>query len=146
MKLPGTSSSPHPAERTHNIFRIALRALVAQRMARRTAKHGLRTYKFVRRLPWLIGSAVIGFLLFRKLRGSETPATPTEPWTAPPVTPPAPIQTSGTGNGTIDPDPAPAPDLPSESDGAPDPDLSAAAAATDAGTTEGGSKAVGEDS
>ena len=165
MKLPGRSSSPPPAERTHNIFRIALRALVAQRMARRTAKHGLRTYKFVRRLPWLIGSAVIGFLLFRKLRGSETPATPSEPWTAPPVTPPAPIQTSGTGNSTPEPEPEPepedvpptpaapqagveakgGPDLPSEGDGAPDPVLSASAAATDAGTTGGGTKAVEDD-
>ena len=161
MKLPGRRRSPHPAERAHKILSMVLRGLIAQRVARRTFRHGRRTYKLARRLPLLIGGGVIAFLLARKLRGSDAQSTPSETWTAPPVTPPAPIQTSGTGTSAPDAEPedvppTPAspqagvestggPDLPSESDGAPDPDLSASVAATDAGTTGGGTKAVDDD-
>lgn len=174
MKLVRRRRAPNPAQRAYKIFRLALRGLVAQRVARRAFK----TYRFARRLPLLIGGGAIAFLLLRKLRGGNSQATPSEPWTAPPVTPPAPIQTAGSGTpapttaaetagaeaaGTAEPvtpatttvepaepeaigaDAKGGPDLPSEGDGAPDPDLSASAAATDAGTTGGGSKAIDDD-
>jgi len=149
MKLLRRRKSPSPAQRGYKIFRLALRGLVAQRVARKAFKG----YKFARRLPLLIGIGAIGYLLLRTLRGSGTQATPSDTWSAPPVTPPAPIQTSGSGNATrataasAAEETAPAaPDVPEvEGDGAPDPDLSASAAATDAGTTDGGSKAVDDD-
>jgi hypothetical protein len=147
MKLIRRRRSPTPADRAFKITKLAVRGLVAQRVARTTVK----TAKWVRRLPVIAGAAGIGYLALKKLRGSGDGGSP-ETWTAPPAAPPSappttpppnPVETAGTGTPAPEtgPEAGGGPDVPSEGDGAPDPDLPAAAA-TDAGTTGGGSEAV----
>ena len=156
MTLIRRRKSPNPAQKGINIVRLALRGLVVQRIAR----NALRLYKLGRRLPLLIGGAVVAIFALKKLRGSGDQGGP-ETWTAPPSTPaPAPIktapepaespvETAATGTPPVEesgPEVAGAPEVPeSEGDGAPDPDIEIAAAATDAGTTDGGSDAVADD-
>ena len=148
MKLIRRRKSPNPAQKAFNVVRLALKGLVAQRVAR----NAFRLYKFGRRLPLVIGGAVVGIFALKKLRGSGDQGGP-ETWTAPPATPaPPPIQTSpvataATGTPPVEgPEVGGGPEVPaSEGDGAPDPDIEIAAAATDAGTTGGGSGAVAED-
>lgn len=168
MKLIRRRQSPNPAQKTFNVVRLALRGLVVQRIAR----NAFRLYKFGRRLPLMVGGAVVGAFALKKLRGSGDGGGP-ETWTAPPATPaPEPIQTSApsapsssadssapdepsspvetAATGTppvedIGPETVGGPEVPATEDGAPDPDIVSGVAATDAGTTGGGSGAAAED-
>jgi hypothetical protein len=139
MKLIRRRRSPSFPDRVLKISKLAVRGLVAQRVARSLVK----AVKWIRRLPVMIGGAAVGYLALKKLRGSGDGGGP-ETWTAPPSAPPPnPIQTAATGTSAPEtgPEAGGGPDVPSEGDGAPDPDLPAAAA-TDAGTTGGGSQAA----
>ena len=174
---------PNAAQKALSVVKLAARGLAVQRIAR----NAFGAYKFARRLPMLIGGAVVAVFALKKLRGSGNDAGP-ETWTAPPSTPPAPIQTAPAA---ATPTPPPAPETPAATtpgsaaaaekpaepattpddespvetaatgtppvdpetdlppaadvDGAADPDITIAAAATDAGTTGGGSDAVAGD-
>ena len=149
--LPRRHRAPSPLERGFNILALVLRALTAQRVARRVHRNRKRVHRVpllsIRRIPLFIGAAIAGSALVKKLRGGgDTPGP--ETWTAPPAaSTPSPIQTAGTG--TPPPESGPeaggGPEVPADEDGAPSPDISAGAAATDAGTTAGGSAAASDD-
>jgi hypothetical protein len=94
---------PNAAQKALSVVKLAARGLVVQRVAR----NAFGAYKFARRLPMLIGGAVVAVFALKKLRGSGDDAGP-ETWTAPPSTPaPAPIQTAPAA-ATPTPPPAPA--------------------------------------
>jgi hypothetical protein len=117
MTLIRRRQSKHPVQKALDLVRLAVRGIVAVRVARNAHK----TYKFARRLPLLLGGAAIAVLVARKLRGgkdsepvtyeSPPPAAP-RPASAPAAQAPAPAS---------EPAAAPTPTPESAGDGAPSP-------------------------
>ena len=106
MKLIRRRKSKHPVQKALDVVRLAVRGIIAVRVARNAHK----TYKFARRLPLLLVGAGIAVLVVRKLRGggdSEPVSYESPPSAAPRPTP------------TPTPTPTPAPE--SAGDGAPSP-------------------------
>jgi hypothetical protein len=86
-----------PLQQGVDIVRLTVRALVAQRLARRAVHH----YKFARRLPYLIGGAVALAVLAKVLKSrgdapAQEPFQPPAPVTSS-TTSPAPAASSATG-------------------------------------------------
>jgi hypothetical protein len=116
MNLIRQRRSKPPAHKGLDLVRLAIKGLVAQRVARRAHK----TYKFTKRLPYIVGlGAVAGVVAvaLKKLSGhkAEVPAAPA----AAPAPSPAPAPASATPPPKLAPDPEPA------TDGAPGPELTA---------------------
>jgi hypothetical protein len=59
MKLIRRKQEPHATQKAANAVRLAAKGLAMQRVARKGAKHAQRGYKWTRRLPYLLGGAVV---------------------------------------------------------------------------------------
>jgi hypothetical protein len=92
MKLIGRRKSKTPVQQVLDYLRLALRALVAARVAR-TA---LKGYRFARRVPYLIAAGAVIAVAVKLLRGKREQETTYEPpapvtsATSPTTAPPAP--------------------------------------------------------
>jgi hypothetical protein len=91
MKLIRRKQSPHPLQKGMNAVRLATKGLAVQRVARKGAKHGLRAYRWTRRIPYILGGAVVvGVAAKLASRKKEAPLTSSVPPTpAPAPQPPA---------------------------------------------------------
>jgi hypothetical protein len=80
MSLIRRSKTPTPAERALGIARLGLKALVAQRVARKAHKG----YKIGRKLPLILGAGAVAFVVAKKAKGSSSPAPAAPPNPTPP--------------------------------------------------------------
>jgi hypothetical protein len=93
----------HKGVKAVKAVRLAVRGLVAQRVARKAVKHGRRGYKWGRRAPYILGGAAVAAGA-AKVLGKTKDSGPAQQ----PYSPPAPVSNSTTPTTT----PAHAPDRP----------------------------------
>lgn len=85
MKLIRRKKQPTPLERALGFVKLGVRGLVVVRVAR----NALKTYRFARRLPLLLGGGAVAALVLRKVRGGGSAQPETFQATAPPAPKPA---------------------------------------------------------
>jgi hypothetical protein len=59
MKLIRRKQEPHATQKAANAARLAAKGLMMQRVARKGARRAAKGYKWTRRLPYLLGGAVV---------------------------------------------------------------------------------------
>jgi hypothetical protein len=116
MKLIRKDKPKPPAHRAVDVVRLAVRGLVAQRVARKA----FRGYKWARRIPYLLGAAALAGALAKLLGRRRGGATAQEPYQ-----PPAPVSSSATSTATSAAAP-PAPEAPEAPEAPASPEVAAA--------------------
>ena len=78
MKLIRRKKKPTPLEQALGYAKLGVRGLVAARLAR----NAFKTYKFARKLPFIVGAAAIAALVLKKKRGGGGDTSEAQ-WTPP---------------------------------------------------------------